>query len=94
MAAYVLGHISIKDPEKWEAYRRQVPATLAPWNAEIVFCGKRVAVFSGQHPHADTVVLHFPDEAAARAWFAAPAYQALAPLREQAADVVLIVYEA
>lgn len=94
MASYVIGHISIRDPDKWEAYRSQVPATLAPWCAEIVFRGKRLAVFSGEHPHEDTVVLRFPDAASARAWFASPAYQALIPLREQAADVVLIAYEA
>ncbi len=94
MAAYVIGHISIKDPEKWAAYRSQVPATLAPWNAELVFRGKRMAVFSGEHPHTDTVVLRFADADSARAWFASPAYQALIPLREQAADVVLIGYEA
>lgn len=94
MAAYVIGHISIKDPEKWEAYRSQVPATLSAWQAEIVFRGKRLAVFSGDHPHADTVVLRFPDAESALAWFASPAYQALIPLREQAADVALIAYEA
>ena len=94
MAAYVIGHISIKDPEKWAAYRSQVPATLAPWNAELVFRGKRMAVFSGEHPHTDTVVLRFADADSARAWFASLAYQALIPLREQAADVVLISYEA
>lgn len=94
MAAYVIGHISIKDPEKWATYRSQVPATLAPWHAEIVFRGTRVDVFSGEHPHTDTVVLRFADSDSARAWFASPAYQALIPLREQAADVVLIGYEA
>ena len=94
MSAYVIGHISIKDPEKWAAYRSQVPATLAPWNAELVFRGKRMAVFSGEHPHTDTVVLRFADADSARAWFASPAYQALIPLREQAADVVLIGYKA
>ena len=94
MAAYVIGHISIKDPLKWEAYRSQVPATLAPWHAEVVFRGRQFAVFSGTHPHADTVVLRFPDPAAARHWFASPAYQALIPLREQAAEVVLVAYEA
>ena len=93
MAAYVIGHIAIKDPLKWEAYRNQVPATLAPWNAELVFRGRQFAVFSGSHSHADTVVIRFPDPAAVRAWFDSPAYQALIPLRDQAADVVLVGYE-
>lgn len=94
MAAYVIGHISIKDPLKWADYRDRVPATLAPWQAELVFRGKRFAVLSGGHPHADTVVIRFPDPAAVHGWFSSPAYQALIPLREAAADVVLVAYEA
>ena len=58
-----------------------------------MFRGKLFAVFSGAHPHADTVVIRFPDAAAVRRWFDSPAYQALIPLREQAADVVLTAYE-
>lgn len=93
MAAYVIGHIAIKDPLKWEAYRSQVPATLAPWNAELVFRGKLFAVFGGSHPQSDTVVIRFPDPDAVRRWFASPAYQALIPLRQEAADVTLLGYE-
>jgi hypothetical protein len=34
------------------------------------------------------------DPAALRRWFDSPAYQALIPLREQAAEVTLVGYEA
>lgn len=44
---YVIGHITVKDPAKWAAYRAQVPATLAPWQAELVFRGERLAVLGG-----------------------------------------------
>lgn len=94
MAAYLIGHITIKDPHKWAAYRDQVPATLEPWQAELVFRGKTFAVLGGSHAHTDTVVIRFPDPASLRGWFESPAYQALIPLREQAADVTLIGYEA
>jgi uncharacterized protein (DUF1330 family) len=33
------------------------------------------------------------DAKAAAGWYGSPAYQALIPLREQAADIVLISYE-
>lgn len=92
--AYVVGHITVKDPEKWARYRDQVPATLAPWNAELVFRGQRTAVWSGEHAHDAIVVIRFPDPQAASNWFFSPAYQALIPLREQAADVVLLSYDA
>ena len=91
--AYLIGHISVRDAEKWAEYRGRVPDTLKPWGGELVFRGRRVAVLSGEHAHADTVVIRFPSAAALAAWHGSAAYQALIPLREQAADMVLIAYE-
>lgn len=91
--AYVVGHITVKDAEKWAEYRSQVPGTLAPWDAELVFRGRLAAVLAGDNPHPDIVVIRFPDIAAANGWHASAAYQALIPLRRQAADVVLLTYE-
>lgn len=91
--ACVIGHITVKDAEKWAEYRGKVPATLEPWGAELLLRGTLAEVFSGAHSHTDTVVIRFPDLAAARSWHASPAYQALIPLRKQAADVTLLLYE-
>jgi uncharacterized protein (DUF1330 family) len=92
--AYLVGNITVRNPEKWAEYTRQVPGTLGPWGAELVFRGKQAAVFSGENPHPDIVVIRFPDVAAVNGWFSSPAYQALIPVREQAAEVVLLCYEA
>ncbi|WP_041656131.1 DUF1330 domain-containing protein [Azoarcus sp. KH32C] len=91
--AYLIGHITIKDEAKWARYRAGVPATLEPWGGELVFRGRRAAVLAGHHDATDTVVLRFPDLASLQGWFNSSAYQALIPVREQAADVVLVAYE-
>ena len=93
-SAYVIGHITVKDAEKWAEYRGRVPATMAPWGAELVCRGKRLCTLSGEHVHIDSVVIRFPDAGAVTDWFNSPAYQALIPLREQAAEMVLVGYEA
>lgn len=92
-SAQVVGHITIKNPELWDEYRARVPATLAPWGAELVFRGKLAAVLAGGHSHQDIVVIRFPHLAAIDGWYSSPAYQALIPLRLQAADVVLLSYQ-
>ena len=92
--AYVVGHITVKNLVMWDEYRSKVPETLTPWGGELVFRGKQVAVLSGENPYADIVVVRFPSVAAVNAWFSSPGYQSLIPLREQAAEVVLISYEA
>lgn len=88
----VIGHITVKDAAKWAEYRSQVPATLAPWKAELVFRGEKRAIFSGEHRHSDTVVIRFPDAESAKGWFNSAAYQALIPLRLEAAEVDLISF--
>ena len=93
MAAYVIGHITVKNPEKWEEYRMRVPATLAPWSGKVILRGKRVAVLTGEHPYTDAVVIRFPDAEAIAMWYRSPEYQELIPIREQAAEMVLISYE-
>jgi uncharacterized protein (DUF1330 family) len=92
-SAYVIGHIRIKDTAKWDSYRSRVPATLEPWGAELVFRGTQAAIFAGAHAHPDVVVIRFPNRQAADDWHASAAYQALVPLRQQAADVVLLAYD-
>ncbi|MBN9421626.1 MAG: hypothetical protein BGO63_05260 [Candidatus Accumulibacter sp. 66-26] len=93
VAAYVIGHISVKDAALWAEYRSRVPATLAPWGAELLLRGTKTAVLSGEHAYDDTVVIRFPNRAALDGWYASAAYQALIPLRARAADLVLIAYE-
>ena len=91
--AYVIGHITVKDAAKWDTYRGAVPATLAPWGAELVFRGSNARVLAGEHAQADVVVIRFPDRKAVDGWHSSAAYQSLVPLRRQAADVVLLAYD-
>ncbi len=92
MSALVIGHITVKDESLWAEYRSKVPATLAPWQAKLVFRGEKLAVLGGQYRHDDTVVISFPDAAAVDGWFNSAAYQALIPLRLEAADLDLISF--
>jgi uncharacterized protein (DUF1330 family) len=93
-SAYVIGHITVKNVEKWAEYRNRVPSTLEPWGAELVLRGKRVAILAGEHSHSDIVVIRFPNKEAVNGWHSSAAYQSLIPLREQAAEMVLLCYEA
>ncbi|OGV64034.1 MAG: hypothetical protein A3K19_04510 [Lentisphaerae bacterium RIFOXYB12_FULL_65_16] len=93
-SAYIIGHITVKSPQKWADYRRRVPATLAPWGADVVFRGRLASVLAGEHAHTDTVVIRFPNLQAVNDWHSSPSYQALIPLRNEATAVALLSYEA
>lgn len=94
MTAYVIGNITVKDPDKWAEYRSLVPETLVPLDGELVLRGTQAKVLSGHYRHTDTVVIRFPDSDSVAEWHNSPAYQALVPLRTQAADVDLVTFEA
>ncbi|MFU8857454.1 MAG: DUF1330 domain-containing protein [Deferrisomatales bacterium] len=93
MSAHLVGHIRVRDPELWKEYVGQVPGTLAPFGGEVVFRGRKAAVLSGELGHDLVVVLRFPDQGAVRAWYGSAAYQALIPVRDAAADLVLVAYD-
>ena len=92
--AFVVGQMTVTQPEKWALYRSQVLATLLPFGGELVFRGEQVQSFSGVNPHPDIVVIRFPSLDHAQGWHASAAYQSLIPLRQEAADVVLTTYAA
>lgn len=94
MPVYVIGHITVKEPEQWALYRSRVPATLAPWGGEVMLRGSRLAVLAGDHRHADTVVIRFADATAMTGWYTSEAYQSLIPLRTRAAEMELVAFEA
>jgi len=91
--AYLIGHITVKDPEKWAVYLNKVPSTLEPWDAELIVRGKLCSVLSGNHAHTDTVVIRFPDLKTLNSWHLSPEYQSLILLRQEAADIDLLTYE-
>jgi uncharacterized protein (DUF1330 family) len=93
MAAHLIGHMTIKDPTQWKIYVEGVQKSLIPFGAEIVFRAKRAAVLSGEHPYQSAVVIKFPDPPSLHDWYHSKIYQDLIPIRDQAADVVLIGYE-
>lgn len=92
-AAYVIGQVTVKDPDKWEEYQSAVPATFRAWGGDKLAGGKQFAALAGEMAHPDVVVLQFPDRQALENWFNSEEYQGLTELRDAAAEVVLTAYE-
>lgn len=93
MPAICIGHIRVKKADAWEQYRRKVGSTIAQYGGTVLFRGRRLKTFSGEMLHENMVTLQFEDIDAANRWHNSPEYQALVPIREQGADVTLVLYE-
>jgi len=83
----------MKDKAAWELYRGRVGATIAQYGGEVLFRGGLRQAFSGAGDHDSVVALRFENIDAARRWHDSPEYQALIPVREQGAEVALLLYE-
>ena len=94
MAAYLIGHVAVKNEDLWREYVAGVQESLAPFKANILFRGKLDKVLAGQHDKDLVVVIEFYDSAILDDWFKSKKYQSLIPLRDKAANVVITTYQA
>ena len=81
MSAYVVNEIWVTDPEVFQTYVVQVPATLTPFGGRYVVRSGATQAIEGEPP-GRIVILEFPDRAAALAWRGSPAYQSILPIRD------------
>ena len=93
MAAYLVGHITVRDPDLWQVYIKGVKESLIPFEATVVFRGQRAGVLAGEHSYEQCVVIQFTDQDSLQKWYNCDMYQSLIPTRNKAADVVIISYD-
>ena len=95
MAAYCVGQIRVKDAAAWEQYRGKVGATIVQYGGEVMFRGSLNFAFDGRpiQDHDHIVALRFDNIDAAKRWHDSAEYQALIPLRDQGAEMKLVLYQ-
>ncbi|KIX17084.1 MULTISPECIES: DUF1330 domain-containing protein [Paracoccus] len=89
--AYWIAHVTIDDPDAYDAYRRANAAPFAEYGARFLVRGGAQQVVEG-HARPRSVVIEFPSLEAAQACYDSPGYQAAKALREpvSAADVIIV----
>lgn len=92
MKAYVIAAETVSDPAMFDLYRKEVPATLAPFGGQFVVRGANFTVLEGEWPHPRLVIIEFPSRAAAEDWYKSEAYRKIISLRlESSAGNLIIV---
>ena len=81
MAAYVIAELEVTNPEGYEAYRTQVPATLEQYGGTYIVRGGAIEAIEGESA-GRMVILQFEDVAAAKRWYNSPEYQAIVGARQ------------
>lgn len=92
MTCYLVAAIDVHDAPAYAAYRERVPAVVAAHGGRYLVRGGAQTLLEGAWPGARTVVMAFPDRAAAEAFYASDAYREILPIRRAAASgAVLLV---
>ena len=93
MAAYVVLDAVVKDPLRYDDYRKRVTATLEPYGGKFLVRGGKVETLEGTWKPQRIVVVEFPDAASARAWWNSEAYADPKAIRQSASDTEMILVE-
>ena len=93
MAAYVIATIEVKDPEKFDVYRGQVPATIEKYGGRYLARGGEVSVVEGDQPVRRTVVLEFDSLEKAKGWYYSDDYAGPKELRIQSTISNVMIVE-
>lgn len=93
MSAYLICDVDIRDKERYETYKRDVPAIIARHGGEYLVRGGEHEVIEGNWNPARIVLFKFPNRAAIHAFFADPDYKPLAALRHQVAESSLVAVD-
>lgn len=93
MSAYIVVQVDVKDPVRYEDYKRLVPESLAKYGGRFVVRGGRAETLEGTWSPQRFVMVEFPDLERAKAWWASADYAEAKALRQATSHTEMIVVE-
>jgi uncharacterized protein (DUF1330 family) len=93
VAAYVLAHIDVKDPVRYEDYKKMVLSTITAYGGRFIVRGATPQILEGGWDPKRLVIVEFPSAERARAWWASPEYAKAKALRQATSEGTLVLLE-
>ena len=82
MAAFLIAHLEVQNPEGFRAYQRGILKTIKPHGGWILGAGPAERA-DGDEPPNQNVIIRFPTMEDLRAWWASDEYAEIVPIREE-----------
>ena len=93
MPAYVIAHIDVKDPVRYQDYIKMSPVSIAKFGGRFIARGGNVEVLEGAWQPKRLVLLEFPSVEAARQWYASDDYAPAKALRQATSYGELVIID-
>jgi uncharacterized protein (DUF1330 family) len=92
MSAYIIGRITVNDPQDYAAYADQTVALARRFGGRFLVKGGVQTVVEGNCPDRH-VIIEFPDRQAALDWYNSDDYRRILPLALSAASRDLVIVD-
>ncbi len=93
MPGYVIVNVTVRDPMRYEEYRRLATPTVSAYGGRYLVRGGPVDAREGDWTPSRLVVLEFPTMERAREWWESPEYAPAKAVRQSCADTQLVITE-
>jgi uncharacterized protein (DUF1330 family) len=93
LSAYVIANVTVKDPARYEDYRRLVTPTVEKFGGRFVARGGAIEVLEGEWRPSRLVILEFPSMDRAREWWSSPEYSEAKAIRQATSEGTLVILE-
>ncbi len=93
MNVFFIAHINFKDAEKFQQYAAVAGPSMKSYNGELLCKGKSLKPLCGNSDYEMVVIVNFPSQEHARNWYASQEYQSVIPVRDEAVDINIELYE-
>ncbi len=91
MSAFIIVDIDIKDPVRYEDYKKLTLATLVPFDGRLVVRGGAVETLEGNWKPGRFVMLEFPTREKAKAWWESEVYAEAKTIRQSCSNANMIL---
>lgn len=93
MPAYIFVEVDIKDPVKYEDYKKLTPATLEKYGGKFIVRGGKTELMEGTEEPERIVILEFENSEKAKTWWNSPEYSEAKKIRNATAESRMILLE-
>lgn len=90
MSYYIVANIKIEDPIEYEKYQDGFLQVFEKFKGEVLCVSDEPVVAEGEWPYTRIVILRFPAQEEAMAWYSSPEYQAIMKHRVNASTATIV----
>ena len=91
MAAYLLAHVEINDPDGFRDYTSAFATTLSPFGGRVLAADDDAQSVEGTWPAGRVVIIEFDSAETAHAWYESDAYQEISTIRRASSDATMAI---